>query len=153
MCPGYRHGTWFESKIYRLWHSIKQRCRNKNHPSYRWYGAKGIDVCKRWEDFVTFRDDVGEPPTFDHTLDRIDSTKNYEPANCRWATMTEQNNNTSRNVIITFQGKTQTAVQWARELNIPGSTIRWRVSHGYSVERVLENGIRRPDKDEPPEDI
>jgi len=85
-----RHGL---SKIYRaehgLWKAMLRRCNNPNSRSFQWYGAKGIKVCERWRSFDHFMKDMGARPD-GLTLDRIDITKGYSPANCRWTTWQEQ---------------------------------------------------------------
>lgn len=83
-------------KEYIAWRNIKARCTNKDDKSYSEYGAKGIDMCVEWRlDFLDFLLHIGLAPTPDHTIDRIDSTKNYEPGNVRWATRSIQNLNKS----------------------------------------------------------
>lgn len=78
---------------YRTWKTMKARCNNSKSPDYKWYGAKGVTVCKRWtESFEAFLEDMGERPK-GKTLDRIDSRGHYEPSNCRWATPKEQAQN------------------------------------------------------------
>ena len=78
---------------------MKQRCFNKNHPSYKNYGGRGIMICERWMVFENFLEDMGERPE-GMTLDRIDNDGNYELGNCRWATHFDQQIN-SRNCILT----------------------------------------------------
>lgn len=77
---------------------MKQRCSNPKNPSYRFYGARGIKVCKRWlgsHGFERFLSDMGErPPGL--TLERKKSDSDYSPENCRWATAAEQQQNTSK---------------------------------------------------------
>ena len=79
--------------LYHTWENMRARCNNANHTNYSWYGARGIKVCERWNDFSKFVADVGEKPTPKHTLDRIDNNGDYEPGNVRWATHLEQMHN------------------------------------------------------------
>jgi hypothetical protein len=78
--------------LYATWCSMRQRCRDENHPGYRLYGGRGIEVCSRWDDFAAFVEDMGERPD-GMSLDRIDNDGNYEPDNVRWATAKEQQAN------------------------------------------------------------
>lgn len=89
-----------ESRLFRIWNGMKQRCRDVNAINYKHYGGKGIRVCDEWrENFQTFYDwAMANGYRDDLTIDRIDPKKNYEPSNCRWATMKEQQNNRSNNV-------------------------------------------------------
>lgn len=82
-----------DTKVHCAWMSMRLRCGNKNNKCYEIYGGRGIKVCKRWARFENFLKDMGEPPSDKHSLDRIDSNKDYKPSNCRWATTTEQNRN------------------------------------------------------------
>jgi hypothetical protein len=66
-----------------------QRCTNPKQKKYKFYGGRGIKVCKRWRDFRHFLADMGERPS-GTTLDRRENEKGYEPGNCRWATTEEQ---------------------------------------------------------------
>lgn len=79
--------------IYRVWASMIQRCANKKFTTYVNYGARGISVCDRWLKFVNFYNDMGDRPSPIHCIDRIDNDGNYEPQNCRWTTVAENNIN------------------------------------------------------------
>jgi hypothetical protein len=78
---------------YRSWASMVQRCTNPKRKDFLRYGGRGISVCDRWlKSFSAFLADMGERPP-GTTLDRIDNNGNYEPGNCCWSTISEQNYN------------------------------------------------------------
>lgn len=88
-----KHGE-AHTRSYRVYRAMINRCYNPNIKGYKRYGGRGITVCKRWLDsYIAFKDDMGEKPTADHSIDRIDNDGNYEPSNCRWATKEQQMRN------------------------------------------------------------
>jgi hypothetical protein len=89
---------------YNSWKEMRKRCTNKNRKEYRDYGARGIKVCARWNDFRTFLSDMGPRPK-GTTLDRINNDGDYEPGNCRWATYLEQNRNRRASATQTHCGR------------------------------------------------
>lgn len=126
------------------WRLMKQRCSDKNFPGYAKYGAKGVRVCPQWESFETFLADMGKKPSAKHSIDRIDARGHYEPSNCRWATMKEQQNNRTNNRRITWRGESLTLVEWAERTGIKRETLGRRLDTlGWPVEEAL---TRRPSR-------
>lgn len=80
------------TSTYNIWRQMRQRCANKKHKSYAYYGGRGISVCPRWDNFNNFFADMGERPA-GLTLERIDNRRGYGPDNCKWATWLEQAQN------------------------------------------------------------
>lgn len=124
------------TREHRAWRAMLNRCTKPDHPAWSDYGGRGIGVDPRWQDFLTFLEDMGPCPE-GCSLDRIDVLGGYEAKNCRWASPVEQANNVRTNRRLTLGGRTQTLAQWARELGVPYETLRSRLRKGWSVERVL----------------
>lgn len=79
---------------YKVWKSMRYRCRRPNSQVYKYYGARGIDVCERWyNSFSAFISDMGRRPTSNHSIERIDNDGDYTSDNCKWATKFEQVHN------------------------------------------------------------
>jgi hypothetical protein len=131
-----KHGLC-DTPIYSIHAHMMARCYNPNAAGFKNYGGRGIVVCRRWHDVKNFYNDMGKPPS-GMLLDRKDNNGHYEPSNCRWATRTEQNNNTRSNITLSYSGRSLTVSQWARELGMKPHTIRARYHRGLSVDRVLQ---------------
>jgi hypothetical protein len=90
------------SPTYQSWRNMIQRCTNPGSLRWQRYGGRGVTVCERWRAFENFLADMGERPPNPvgwakrrglYSLDRIDNDGDYEPGNCRWATLCEQRAN------------------------------------------------------------
>jgi hypothetical protein len=124
--------------VYDTWCGMKKRCLNESNKSFNDYGGRGIDLCQEWIDsFEAFFNHIGERPSAQHSIDRIDNNKGYEPGNVRWATRIVQNNNKRSNIIIEFKGGTKTVAEWGRIFNINPSIIQKRLKRGWSIEDTL----------------
>lgn len=93
-----RHGytidktkTGTVTPTYCSWQAMKTRCTNPNQKDYKHYGGRGITYCERWDVFDNFLEDMGERPSRNHVLSRIDHEGNYEPGNVEWADKRENN--------------------------------------------------------------
>ena len=113
---------------------MKTRCYNKNSKYYYNYGGRGIQICDRWKNsFSFFLEDVGERPSKNHSIDRINNDGNYEPKNCRWSTRKQQANNRRTNIMI---GE-KTLTQVCKERNLNYWTVYRRINRGWSIEEAI----------------
>ena len=125
---------------YKIWSSMHDRCLNPKYRSYHRYGGRGISICERWRGkgkFKNFFANMGPRPSAKHSIDRIDNNGNYEPSNCRWATKTQQCRNTRQNKFLTINCCTLTIAEWAEKLKVNQSTIRFRLSSGWTAEEAV----------------
>lgn len=122
--------------LYATWYEMQQRCFSSKQGEYKYYGGRGITVCERWMDVRNFIADMPERPP-GCTLDRVDVNGNYEPGNCRWATKSQQMNNTRRNVNVTIDGVTKTVQEWSEISPAHCNTIRHRLNIGWEPRRAV----------------
>lgn len=114
--------------IYAVWSNMLVRCYNPKYKDFKSYGGRGITVCEAWKNsFEAFYADVGDPPTPDLTLDRIEVNGNYEPGNVRWATKHEQANNCRNSRQITHNGETRSINGWADYYGVRSGALYYRI--------------------------
>lgn len=135
---------------YRVWVSMIRRCTSPKEDSYKNYGAKGISVCDRWRfgengkgGFECFIGDMGDRPSHTHSIDRIETSGNYEPGNCRWATAREQIQTRSIAVWVDWKGdRIPLSVACERE-GVPYANVRQRMFQGWTLDRALTTPLRQ----------
>lgn len=135
-----------KTRLYRIYHNMLNRCYYEHNDNYKWYGNKGIKVCAEWknsfEAFLLWANKHGY--TENLTLDRIDSTKDYSPENCRWVTIKRQQNNRKDNVYIVYNGKKQTLSDWSKDLGINRVTLWNRLFHSkWSIDKAFNTKVSK----------
>lgn len=125
-----------ERRSYMTWQAMTQRCSNPKSPKWHRYGERGIAICERWRKFDNFLADMGERPK-GMTLDRINNDGDYEPSNCRWATPMTQGNNRGNNRIVKVGDETMTISEASRRLGGGRSSVRYRLSNGWSEQDAV----------------
>lgn len=128
------------SRIYHIWENVVGRGTGRCHRKQ--YFEKGLFVCNRWLKFEFFLEDMGEPPTNRHVIDRIDNTKGYFPENCRWTTYKGSIRNrlpSGRGGIhlVTLNDRTQCLKDWCTELGIKYQTVHARIRKGWTERDAL----------------
>ena len=130
-------------RYYENWCKLKERCYNTHSKDYQNYGGRGIYICRRWrKSFESFYKDMGEKPSKNHTLERINNNGPYAPWNCRWATRKQQSRNKRNNVLISFKGESMCASDWAERLGMNISTLKSRLFKNWSIEKALTTPVR-----------
>lgn len=136
----YHNETKPQSKLYRLWSGIKSRCYNKNCPSYKDYGARGIAVCGEWlNDFQAFHDwSINNGYREGLQIDRINNDKSYSPNNCHFVTPKVNSNNKRNTVYITFNNISKPLSEWCEILNLNYCTVYKRIyNYNWPIEKAL----------------
>jgi hypothetical protein len=110
---------------YALFHSMRNRCNNPNSRDWHLYGGKGVKI--EWETFAEFHRDLGDRPSPQHSIDRINGNGNYSKNNCRWATAREQARNMRTNRLITVDGITKCSAEWAESTGLSRECIEARI--------------------------
>lgn len=129
--------TRLHQREYMSWRAMRRRCNDPKDPQFHNYGGRGISICAQWnQSFGQFLRDMGPRPE-GKTLDRINVNGNYEPTNCRWATIKEQNSNRRDTVIIERDGLALPLKDWASRLGIPSTTLYNRHKAGLKGVTIL----------------
>lgn len=131
-----------QTPIYNVWCAMRNRCQNHNQKSYKDYGAKGITVCDKWQNFEGFYEDMGESYKEGLTIERIKLHVGYCKENCTWITKDEQALNKSNVIMVTYNGETLPLITVCRQLNLKPRSIYYRLRRGWSVEKALNTPVK-----------
>ena len=127
-----------DTRLYQTWLRMKRRCLDESNDKYKYYGGRGIRVCRRWLRFEDFQSDMG--PTYQPglTIERKDVNGHYSKRNCEWVSMFKQASNKRNNVKITHKGRTETVTEWSRITGIGRSAINGRLKAGLPPDKIFD---------------
>lgn len=132
-------------RLYWIFTSMSDRCKNTKARFYHRYGGRGIKICSEWEhNFKKFYDWAIQNGWQEGLeIDRINNDGNYEPSNCRWATDKEECRNRSTNKIIEFNGEKRCVAEWCELHNITQQVFYKRRKRGWDIKRALESPLMK----------
>ena len=139
-----KHGK-YQTAEYQTWISMRKRCRYNGNASYKRYGGRGIGVCDRWlNSFENFYADMGDKPSPEYSLDRVDNDRDYSPENCKWSTPVEQGRNRANTRFATYLGVTRPVMEWADIFGMDRDRMYSRVvDQGLSVGEAVTKVCRK----------
>jgi hypothetical protein len=131
--------TWNNKRIGHIFRGMVQRCYNSDDKSHKWYGEKGVGICKEWlNNPILFEEwSLNNGYTDGLTIDRIDSEKDYSPENCQWIPLAENTQKAGKVNWITIDDITLTGKQWAEKLGLGVNTINTYIRK-YGVGKTKE---------------
>ena len=133
------------TRLYRIWKSMKCRCNNHNHPTYKDYGARGVCICEEWQDsYSAFKEwALNHGYEEELELDRTDVNGGYCPQNCKWISHHEQTLNRRDTLYAIVGGKTIKLRDLCRKNGISiNSANGWR--HKNILEEKLSAILGKP---------
>lgn len=133
-------------EIRKVWNDLMERCYTDNHKLSYVYKRNNVKVDKEWHDFETFYKDMKDSYRRDAYLARYDKTKNFSKNNVKWAVKYNPKRIRKDAKLVTYNGKTQTASQWAREIGLNESILINRLNRGMDVEKALTMPLQQRDK-------
>lgn len=126
-------------RLYSIWYNMKMRCYNKNNNDFKYYGGRNIKICNEWlNNFKTFKDwAIKNGYQNNLTIDRIDVNKNYEPSNCKWSAIQEQQWNKRNTIYYKYKGETKSLPELCYKYKIKEDVVCSRLTRGWNLETAL----------------
>jgi hypothetical protein len=149
-CLQFIHGL-SKSHLYGTLNRMYSRCYDQSNRDYKYYGIRGIKLCDEWN-----KDVVGKKHSMENfykwamkngykkglTIDRKNNNGNYEPLNCRWATMQTQSNNRRNNHFVYFKNERLTISQLARKYHVNRDLLKGRLQRNWDVEKAITEPVK-----------
>lgn len=139
------HHGMSDTRLYRIWCDIKNRCYSSKVPNYSNYGGRGIRVCDDWMDPSKFFEWAKQSGYSDDlTIERIDIDGDYTPSNCKWITLSEQQFNKTTSRIIEINGESKCLREWCVVYDMPYKTVHHRINNlGWEPLVALTTPVRK----------
>lgn len=135
--------NYSSTRLFRIFVGMHTRCENKNSTHYKDYGGRGISVCKEWSgkdgffNFYKWSMDNGYADNL--SIDRIEVNGNYEPSNCRWATMGEQMSNRRCSLNYNYNGSIYSLSEICKMEGLKYSLVYSRIKKGFSLQDAIND--------------
>ena len=134
------------TKLYRIYKGMKDRCYNPNCSNYNRYGGRGIEICDEWLNdktlFFKWALDNGYEEGL--SIERINVNGGYSPDNCCWIEISQQCDNKRQNIMIRINGEIHNATYWAKKYNVSPNRVRRGYKLGWSIEKIFNMPLPEP---------
>lgn len=132
-------------RLYSIWNNIISRVECEKSPQYKYYGERGIAICNEWRNsYLSFKEWALSHDYNDNlTIDRIDVNGNYEPNNCHWVDMKQQQRNKRSNRVYTINGITKCLQDWCDYYSINRNTVNKRLRLNWDIKRALTQPVKK----------
>ena len=134
-----------KKRLYNIWYNMKRRCYNKKNKDYKYYGERGIKICDEWlnnyQEFEKWSLNNGYKD--DLTIDRIDNNGNYEPKNCKWLSIQEQQFNKRNTTYCELDGVVESLPKLCKKYNIDDEVVYHRIKRGWNVKKALTTPTKK----------
>jgi hypothetical protein len=131
-------------RLYSIWHGMLRRCYDSKDSHYKYYGGRGVCVCKQWKNYANFYAWAMLSGYTDRlTIERLDNGKGYRPDNCCWVTKKEQARNKRSNRYLGIGNIKMLLCDWATLMRVSSNTLSMRLRSGWHIKKAVITPILR----------